>query len=146
MRTCTLLAAALLASSALTAHGDTPKSTAELQTLHAAWFVAFDSGDGTTMDQMEMSNLVLVMPNGEVWKKTEPRAKSMKRHAPDATRELSDVTVREFGDTALLTGVVTSKSGAETEKDATTVVLVRDGGKWKIASAQWTPLAPPPKT
>jgi ketosteroid isomerase-like protein len=146
MRLCILLAASILASLSLTAHGDTAKSTAELQTLHAAWFTAFDSGDGATMDQMETPNLVLVMPDGSVWKKSEPRAKTMKKRTPDGTRELSDVTVREFGETALLTGTVTSKTATETESDSTTVVFVKNGGKWKIASAQWTPKTPPPKT
>jgi len=48
--------------------------------------------------------------------------------------------VRQFGDTAILTGVVTSKSKEETSQDATTVVFLREAGKWKIASAQWTPI------
>ena len=146
MRLCTLLAAAILASLALTAHGDTAKSTAELQALHAAGFTAFDACDGATMDQKEMPNLVLVMPDGTVWKKSEPRAKTMKKRTPDGTRELSDVTVRECGETATLTGTVTSKSATETESDSTTVVFVKNGGKWKVASAQWTPKTPPPKT
>src|SRR5437764_13252447 len=42
--------------------------------LHAKWFKAFDIGDGATMDQMEMDNLVLVMPNGDIWRKPGPRA------------------------------------------------------------------------
>jgi ketosteroid isomerase-like protein len=146
MRLCSLLAAAFFALLALVARGDTAKSTAELQALNAAWFTAFDAGDGAAMDQMEMSNLVLVMPDGSVWKKSEPRAKTMKKRTPDGTRELSDVTVREFGETALLTGTVTSKTATETESDSTTVVFVKNGGKWKIASAQWTPKTPPPKT
>ena len=147
MRLCTLLAAAILASLTLTARGDDArKSPAEFQALHAAWFVAFDTGDGAAMDQMEMPNLVLVMPDGTVWKKAEPRAKTMKKRTPDATRQLSDVTVREFGDTALLTGTVTSKSATESESESTTVVFVRNGGAWKIASAQWTPKSAPPKT
>ena len=146
MRFCTLLAAAILASSALTAHGDAPRSTAELQALHAAWFTAFDTGDGAAMDQMEMPNLVLVMPDGSVWEKSEPRARTMKQRTLDGSRELSDVTVREFGETALLTGTVTSKTATETESDSTTVVFVKNGGKWKIASAQWTPKTPPPNT
>src|SRR5689334_23605935 len=125
MRPCQILAAAILTSLALTAHGDTPKSTADLKALHAAWFDAFDRGDGAKMDQMETPNLVLVMPDGEVWHKNEPRAKAMKARTPDTKRELADVTVREFGDTALLTGTVTStdtKDPKQSDTDATTVV------------------------
>ena len=148
MRLRTLLAAALLASLGLTARSDTPEHSADFQTLHAAWFDAFDRGEGAKMDQMEMPNLTLVMPDGMVWKKTEPRAKTEKARTPDATRELTDVTVREFGDTAVLTGTLTSKDikdPKQADSDSTTVVFVKNDGKWKVASAQWTPKAPPPK-
>jgi len=147
MRPLTASLASLLASLALTAHGDVPKSSADLPTLHAAWFDAFDHGDGAKMDQMETPNLVLVMPDGTVWKKSGPRAKEMKAHAPEATRELSDVTVREFSDTALLTGTLISRDTKTRESDssATTVVFVKKDGKWLVASAQWTPQAAPAK-
>jgi hypothetical protein len=48
--------------------------------------------------------------------------------------------VRQFGDSAILTGTVTSTLGQETDKAGTTVVFVRPAGKWLIASAQWTPV------
>ena len=37
----------------------------ELEALHAQWFKAFDAGDGAAMDQMEVDNLVLVMPTAD---------------------------------------------------------------------------------
>jgi hypothetical protein len=55
---------------------------------------------------------------------------------------LSNVSVRRFGDAAVLTGILKSKAAKEKEKEATTVVFVQSSGKWKIASAQWTPVAP----
>jgi len=148
MRLCTLLAAVILSSIALTAQSDTPPSTADLQALHAAWFDAFDRGEGAKMDQIEMPNLTLVMPDGTVWKKTEPRAKTEKARTPDTARTLTDVTVREFGDTALLTGILISKDLKDpklSDNNATTVVFVKNDGKWKVASAQWTPKTPPPQ-
>ena len=57
-------------------------------------------------------------------------------------RTLSEVSVRRFGDAAILTGVLTSTSPKENEKEATTVVFVQSTGRWKIASAQWTPVTP----
>jgi ketosteroid isomerase-like protein len=54
---------------------------------------------------------------------------------------LNDVTVRQFGDTAILTGILTNKTGRETTKGGTTVVFVRRGGTWLIASVQWSPEA-----
>jgi ketosteroid isomerase-like protein len=114
----------------------------ELEALHAKWFRAFDSGDGATMDQMEIDNLVLVMPIGTLFAKTEARASKQVRLDPQTERTLSDVSVRRFGDAAILTGILTSKSAKENAKDATTVVFVQSSSQWKIASAQWTPVAP----
>ena len=114
----------------------------ELEALHAKWFRAFDSGDGATMDQMEVDNLALVMPVGFIWSKTEARAGKQTRLNPQIERTLSEVLVRRFGDTAVLTGILTTKSPNENQKEATTVVFVQSSGRWKIASAQWTPVTP----
>ena len=91
----------------------------ELQNLHAKWMEAYDNGDGVTMDQIEMDNLVLVMPTGEVWPKTKPRGTSEPKLDPTTQRTLSDVSVRQFGDTAILTGTLTAKSKAENSKAGT---------------------------
>ena len=128
----------LLWSLAQAGDSATPKTTSDVEGLHAAWFTAFDGGDGAALDKIETENLVLVLPDGSVFRKTEPRAAKMKKHAPATTRALSDVVVREFGDTAILTGLLTSKTGSETTREGTTVVFVKAAGKWKIASAQWT--------
>jgi ketosteroid isomerase-like protein len=141
MYTAMLIVFSLLSSS-LMAQSTDSKLSSELEALHAKWFTAFDSGDGATMDQMEMDNLVLVMPVGFMWSKTEPRAGQQPRLDPQIKRTLSEVSVRRFGDAAILTGVLTSTSPKENEKEATTVVFVQSMGRWKIASAQWTPVTP----
>lgn len=82
------------------------------------------------------------MSDGTTWAKTKPRAGKQPKQEQSIERTLSDVTVRRFGDTAVLTGVVTTKTPTENEKETTTVVFVQNSGKWKIASAQWTPVAP----
>jgi ketosteroid isomerase-like protein len=140
MRTAILMVFTLLYSMPLMAQGSDGKLRSELESLHAQWFKAFDSGDGATMDQMEMKNLTLVMPEGFIWPKTEARAGVQKKHDAQAERTLSDVSVRRFGDTAILTGILTTKSGKDSSKEATMVVFVQSSGKWKIASAQWTPV------
>lgn len=81
------------------------KLRSELEALHAKWFKAFDSGDGATMDQMEMDNLTLVMPARFIWPKTTARAGSQPKRDPQTERTLSDVSARRFGDTAVLTGI-----------------------------------------
>lgn len=140
MRAAILIVFTFLLSMPLMAQGTDGKLRSELEALHATWFKAFDSGDGATMDQMEMDNLVLVMPEGSIWPKMTARAGKQAKHDPQTERTLSDVSVRRFGDTAVLTGILTTKSAGENSKDATTVVFVQSSGKWKIASAQWTPV------
>jgi ketosteroid isomerase-like protein len=127
-------------STALMAQSTDAALRSELEAMHSKWFKAYDSGDGATMDQMEMDNLALVMPVGFIWLKTEARAGKQPKLDPQTERTLSDVAVRRFGDVAVLTGIITSRSAKENEKEATTVVFVKNSGRWKIASAQWTPV------
>ena len=117
------------------------KLRSELQAIHDRWFQAFDAGDGAAMDAVEVDNLLLVRPDGSVWKKSGPRAGKQPKRDVVAQRSLSDVTVRQFGDTAILTGILTDKTATETNKSGTTVVFVRGGGTWLIASVQWSPEA-----
>jgi ketosteroid isomerase-like protein len=140
MRSAIIILLILLYSTPLLAQGADTNLQSDLEGLHAKWFKAFDSGDGTTMDQMEMDKLVLVMPTGFIWTKTVPRAGEQSKHNSQTERTLSDVSVRRFGDTAILTGILTTKSGKETSQEATTVVFVQNSGRWKIASAHWGPV------
>jgi ketosteroid isomerase-like protein len=139
MRSVILILLTLLYSAPLMAQGADTTLRSELEALHTKWFKAFDSGDGATMDLMEMDKLVLVMPTGFIWK-TAPRAGEQKKHDSQIERTLSDVTVRRFGDTAILTGILATKSGKENSQGATTVVFLQSSGKWKIVSAQWSPV------
>jgi ketosteroid isomerase-like protein len=140
MRTAMAILLSLLCSTPVVAQGADANLQSELQAMHTQWFKAFDSGDGAVMDQMEMDKLMLVMPTGFIWTKTTPRAGEQPKHKSQTERTLSDVSVRRFGDTAILTGILTSKSQGENSREATTVVFVQNSGKWKIASAQWSPV------
>ena len=60
MRSVTVTLMILLCSTLLMAQGADTNLRSELETLHAKWFRAFDCGDGTTMDQMEVGQLVLI--------------------------------------------------------------------------------------
>jgi ketosteroid isomerase-like protein len=140
MRSAIIILLTLLYTTPLMAQGADNNLQSELEALHAKWFKAFDSGDGATMDQMEMDRLVLVMPTGFIWAKTVPRAGEQSKHNTQAERTLGDVSVRRFGDTAILTGILTTKSGKDNSQEATTVVFVQSSGRWKIASAQWGPV------
>ena len=129
-----------LSSIPVLAQGPDANLQSDLEALHAKWFKAFDGGDGATMDQIEVDKLVLVMPTGLIWAKTKARAGEQLKRDPQSERALSAMAVRQFGDTAILTGILTTKSGKENSQEATTVVFVKTSGKWKIASSQWTPL------
>ena len=140
MRFATVLFLTLLSSLCTLAQSKDANLESELSAIHAKWFKAFDAGDGATMDQIEVEKLVLIMPTGYVWNKTKPRAGEQQKAHSATEYTLSSTAVRRFGDTAILTGVVTSKSAEETSQEATTVVFLHEAGKWKIASAQWTPI------
>jgi hypothetical protein len=75
----------------------------ELEAVHQKWFKAFDTGDGATMDKVEAPNLILVLPDGQIWPKDGPRAGHQEKVDVTAQRTLSKVAVRQFGDIAILT-------------------------------------------
>jgi ketosteroid isomerase-like protein len=140
MRIAMVILLSLVCSMPVVAQDADANLQSELRAMHTQWFKAFDSGDGATMDQMEMDKLVLVMPTGFIWTKATPRAGEQPKHKLQTERTLSDVSVRRFGNTAILTGILTSKSEGDNSREATTVVFVQNSGKWKIASAQWSPI------
>ena len=140
MRLAMVVFLTLLSSLSMVAQSADASLESELSAIHAKWFKAFDAGDGATMDQLEVEKLALIMPTGYIWNKTGPRAGEQQKSHDPTEYALSSVEVRRFGDTAILTGIVTGKSAKETSEEATTVVFLRSGGKWKIASAQWTPI------
>jgi hypothetical protein len=77
------------------------------------------------------------MRMGGIWQKPGPRAGKQKARGV-ASRSLTNSIVRQFGNTAILTGILTSIAGQQTEKASTTVVWVRQSGQWLIASVHWT--------
>jgi hypothetical protein len=91
-----LIVFSLLWSTSVMAQGTDANLRSELEVLHAKWFKAFDSGDGATMDQIEVDDLVLVMPTGTLWAKTKARAGMRAKLDPQTERTLSDVSVRRF--------------------------------------------------
>jgi len=132
----------LLCSLAVTAQSSNGNLQSDLEALHAKWSKAYDAGDGATMDQVEASNLVLVMPNGQIWPKDGPRGQW--KGETGVQRTLTNVAVRQFGDIAILTGTIMTtgaKAADDNGQEATTVVFVRSAGAWKITSAQWTPVS-----
>jgi hypothetical protein len=88
------------------------------------------------------------MPNGYILKDFAPRKKADVAGSgkdtnfhPEIKRTLSNVSVRQIGDSAVLVGIVTTESPKEKSQSAETVSFVKVSGQWKIASAQWTDFA-----
>ena len=140
MRATILLLAALLCPALVVAQSSDAALQSELLAVHAKWMKAFYVGDNPAMDEVEADNLVLVLPMGAIWVKDGPRLGKQGALDPQTEASLSQVAVRRFGETAILTGILQEKSARETVTVATTVVFAHSGGKWKIASAQWTPV------
>jgi ketosteroid isomerase-like protein len=115
----------------------------EIERLTQDWYTAYSKGDGAAMDQMEVPNLVLVNASGtgDIWHKDGLRAGKEKPIAAVFTVGQSEV--RQFGNTAILTGSFTSKNGDKSDELSETVVWIRMNNKWLVASAQWTDVAPP---
>jgi ketosteroid isomerase-like protein len=140
MRTTLLVLVTLLCPALVVAQSSNAALQSELLATHAKWMKAFYTGDNPTMDQVEANNLVLVLPMGAIWVKDGPRLGKQGAFDPQTEASLSEVAVRRFGETAILTGILQEKSAKETVTVATTVVFAHSGGKWKIVSAQWTPV------
>ncbi len=113
----------------------------QLEAVHAKWFTASESADTATMNQIETRNIELVMPDGFVIRDFSPRKNGDLKAHPETKNFLSGVSVRRFGDTAVLVGILTTQSPDKTSRSAETVVFVLNSGEWKISSAQWTDVA-----
>jgi ketosteroid isomerase-like protein len=126
------------------ASGNGSNIQVEIQRLTQDWYAAFAKGDGAAMDQMEVPNLVLINPGwtSGIWRKDGPRAGKLK--PMPAVYRVGQSEVRQFGNTAILTGSLTStsKNGERSDELNETVVWVRMNDKWLVSSAQWTEAAP----
>jgi ketosteroid isomerase-like protein len=134
----TIIITTVVASTSCLAQNSSNNLQRELERLHNQWFNAFDKGDGAAMDKMEIPNLILINADGKggIWEKHGPRAGKQKPTG-NSTR-LINLQVRQFGNSAILTGVVTIKDGQESARSSTTVVWVRKNNQWLVASAQWS--------
>lgn len=116
----------------------------EIERLTQDWHTAFAKGDGAAMDQMEASNLIVINAGGtgDIWHKDGPRAGKLK--AIPVIFTLGKSEVRQFGNTAILTGSIKLKitDTNKTDEMSETVVWIRQNNKWVISSAQWSSVIP----
>jgi ketosteroid isomerase-like protein len=104
------------------------------------------SGDAATLDRMTADDYTFITLRGELRTKAEIVKGFQSGAFKYESRTISEVKVRVFGDTAIVTGRSTQK-GEENGKDYSgeyrfTRVYIRDKGHWMTEALQTTPIRP----
>ncbi len=119
-----------------------PASNAEsqLKKVNSEWFGAFRKGDAAAFDRLTTEDFIITSVNGEVRNKAQMmRNNPIPRLDPTETYSNEDVKVRIYGDTAILTGQVTTKALNKSSVSLRyTNVFVKLKGFWLIAASQLT--------
>lgn len=120
---------------------------AEILALGERWAEAEQRADTATLDKLAVDDFRLVGPFGFVLDKAQWLDRY--RSGALATNSLvwDEVTVREFGDTAIAIGRHTQRATYQGRpadgQFRVTQVFVRDGGQWELASLHLSQAAPP---
>lgn len=126
--------------------GNAVKSEQEIKALEAERNQAILKGDAATLERMTADDYTFITLRGELRTKDEIvkgfRSGSFKYDS----RTISDLKVRVYGDTAIVTGKATQK-GAENGKDYSgdyrfTRVYVKQNGHWSTVALQTTVIQP----
>ncbi len=146
----TLLAAALLALMVpATGRADDSDAKKEVAQLSQRTHEALIAGDTATLESIQTEDWLVIGPTGEVVGKAR-QAKDLKDGTTDfLSMDPSEVKVRVYGDTAVVTGrykVKLKDKGQETGGNVRiSEFFAKVGGKWKNVSSQVTFIAEPPK-
>lgn len=119
---------------------DTSTARQELLRLEERWLLAHDS---LTLVRILGSDFVHPVASGDFLDRAQHIAWVV-AHPPDPTvdRRLTDMRVRFYGATAIVTGTVRrSRSGSEVGRNVFTDVFVLRDGRWQAVSAEETPVA-----
>ena len=104
------------------------------------------SGDAATLDRMTAEDYTFITLRGELRTKAEIVKGFQSGAFKYESRTISELKVRVYGDTAVVTGLSTQK-GEEDGKDYSgdyrfTRVYVKDTGHWITVALQTTPIRP----
>ena len=146
----TVLLAAGLFHSCLFVSGQTTKSARseeqEIRVLEDQRNRAIVTGDAATLEQMTADDYTFITLRGELRSKSEIVKGFQSRSFKYESRTISDLQVRVYGETAIVTGRSTQK-GSENGKDYSgdyrfTRVYVKQKGRWLTVALQATLIQP----
>ena len=128
-----------------TASADEPAKQ-EIKALEEARNRAIVSGDAAALDRMTSDDYTFITLRGELRTKAEIVKGFQSGSFKYDSRTISDLSIRVFGDTAVVTGRSTQK-GTENGKDYSgdyrfSRVYVKERGQWLTVALQATPIRP----
>jgi hypothetical protein len=124
---------------------DSASTTRELIGIEARLATTWKNGDCDGWGAMVAPEWSVIHITGTVLTRAEVLRMCQ---APDATIEsltADDLSVRAFGDAAVVTGRTTATTGGATRQTVVlrfTDVFIRRGGRWQVVASQATRIAP----
>jgi ketosteroid isomerase-like protein len=129
---------ALLAAEAETKPAPDAATQDELKRLETTWNNAHVAGDAAALDALWADELIVTVPKMPVFNKTRSLAIWRSGKMKFKKYETSDLAIRTFGETAIVTGALVrerSFMGKDIHEDwRFTKVYVRRDGKWRVVA------------
>jgi ketosteroid isomerase-like protein len=139
--------AALSAVSARAQMGATPSVEEQIKKMERDRAAAVVKADVATLEGLTADDYILINANGQLSNKAETMNNIKTGVIKLSANEVSDMKVRVYGDTAIVTGKSTAKGtigGRELKGPVMfTRVYVKKDGKWKSVAFQQTPVVVP---
>jgi len=130
------------------AQGEWQQTEQELQTLEQAWADAVKHRDLATIDRIQAEEYVFTDPAGRLWTKARALETVKSGGLTIDSFELSDVKVRLYDDTAVVTLRVVwngQSNGVDISgPQRMTDVFVKRDGRWQCVASQTTRIPPRP--
>ena len=123
-----------------------PSAEQEIKSLERERNVAILNSDAAALDRMTADDYTFITLRGELRTKSEIVKGLQSGSFKYESRQISDLTIRVYGDTAVVTGRSNQK-GMENGKDYSgdyrfTRVYVRQKGRWLTVALQATAIKP----
>jgi ketosteroid isomerase-like protein len=139
MKRLTAITVLMLISAAL-AFSQTNKSERELFKANQEYDAAIKSNDVKTLEQIFADEFVYTTPDGEVRDKAQQLAFTRSGDLKFESAQSSDVKVRVYGKTAVMTGRFDAKGTFKGKnidvRERYTAVWVKQNGRWQLVAEQ----------